>query len=120
MTNRARATRQDRASRNRGLEAGYHLERAAGDERLSVLAIVTRDQDELAKEFLGTLQGDLFGTPSERDKEALLLGWEERRFGRQLEPAAHGILRGAVRRADEEERKRRARETSGPPTGDSR
>lgn len=99
VTQRGRANHQDELSRNRTLEQGYHFHRDPDDARLSVLAIVTRDQDEFAQEFQKTLaQGDLFGTPTERDVEALLLVWEERRFGRQLEPAAHGILRGAVRR----------------------
>jgi len=111
MTSRPRAPREDETSRNRALESEYRFERAAEDRGMSVVAIVTLHQDELALEFVKTLnQGSLFEAPTERDVDVLLLSWEGKRFGRQLELAAHGILRGAVRRAIEAARDQKTKE----------
>ncbi len=105
MTARDRAPKRDQRQRDEALDREFRFHRDPADRFISVLAIVTRDADELAKEFVASLygQGGLFeaAAPTEHHVEAALLAWERGRFGRELEPTAHGVLRLAVRRAPE-------------------
>ncbi len=84
MTARTRASRSDQRTRDHVVDSGYHFERRPEDRGLTVLGIVCRDAEEFAGEFEKAVLGqdDLFKQRTERDVLALLLGWEERRFGK--------------------------------------
>lgn len=81
--------RGDIAARDRDLESSYSYSRevASLSRHESTIATVAEHAMHLAEMFWQSRDG--FAAPDPR--EALLM-FEARHFGRQLEPAAHGIL----------------------------
>jgi hypothetical protein len=79
---------------DQALESRYNFDRGA-DRDMSVLAIVSAYQDELAEEFFAWWEGRRFGNELARDA---LQRFECVRFGAELFPSARGLLWGAVRR----------------------
>jgi hypothetical protein len=81
--------------RDRRMDKAYTFDRGP-DIDLSVLAIVSRDQDEFADEFFRWWEGAKLGANPEQWREALRR-FEHWRFGAELFEMAHRILGFAVR-----------------------
>lgn len=81
--------------RDRRMDRAYTFDRGE-DAGLSVLAIVSRDQNELADEFFRWWEGARLGTDGEQWREALRR-FEHWRFGAELFDMAHRVLGFAVR-----------------------
>lgn len=79
--------------RDASVEATYPFVRDFEGQR--VTAFVSRNRDELAREFFDWKSRQQ--EPAQRFHDALLW-WEEERFGRQLEGAAHGMMWYLVKR----------------------
>jgi len=91
MAREAKSTHQDVQERDRRVEEVYAYHRE--DPFMSTPAYVSQNRDELAQDFfawLGTIDADSGAA------DALPM-WEVSKFGAELEPVAHGIMRFAVK-----------------------
>lgn len=92
LTGRELKVYDSQEERDAALERRYSFDREG--ER-SALAYISRHAPELVEAFFAWLRdGHATG-----DALADLPTWERERFGAELEPAAHGIMRFEVRRA---------------------
>ena len=89
------AFKADRVERDYRLEESYSFHRAHPKE--TVLAHVAANRDQLVADYFDWATTEPFQEPS----FTMLPRFETHRFGKELEPAAHGILAFAVRWREE-------------------